>query len=113
MSDKWKLSIGTAEGKEFVNLYFNESRFRYWSGKAIGIKLKTSENAELLRSAFELKLLEGWKPEKRIVLKKPKPVVNTSFLSQVEVGLSKPLRVIIPIITKEMRSGFIVNLLSF
>jgi len=91
MSDIWKLSIGTSKGKEFVNLYFNESRFRYWSGKAIGIKLKTSENAELLRSAFELKLLEGWKPEKRTAQKKPKPVVDASFLSQVEAGLIKTL----------------------
>ena len=56
MSDKWKLSIGTSKGKEFVNLYLSDSRFRYWSGKAIGIKLKTSENTRLLQSAFELKL---------------------------------------------------------
>lgn len=92
MSDKWKLSIGTAEGKEFVNLYFNESRYRFWSGKAIGIKLKTSENAELLRSAFELKLIQGWKPEKRKTQKKTKAVLPPTFLSEIESELQKTLQ---------------------
>ena len=89
MSDKWKLSIGTSKGKEFVNLYYNDLRFRYWSGKAIGIKLKTSENAGLLRSAFELKLLEGWRPEKKKrIIQEPKSV---SLITQMETELNKIL----------------------
>ena len=89
MSDKWKLTIGSSQGKEFVNLYLNDKRLRYWNGKTIGLKLKSSDNAELLKSAFELKLLEGWRPEPKKKLKEEtKP--NT-LLSEIEVELNKIL----------------------
>ena len=38
-------------------------RHRYWNGKAIDVNLKSVENATLLKAAFELKLLKGWKPK--------------------------------------------------
>ena len=86
MSDKWKLTIGLSQGKEFVNLYLNDKRFRYWNGKTIGLKLKSSDNAELLKSAFELKLLEGWRPQfKKKTLKTPKPI---TLLSEIEIELN-------------------------
>jgi len=86
MSDKWKLTIGSSQGKEFVNLYLNNNRYRYWNGKTIGLKLKSSYDAQLLKSAFELKLLEGWRPEfKKKTLKTPKP---TTLLSEIEIELN-------------------------
>ena len=89
MSDIWKLTIGSSKGKEFVNLYLNDKRFRYWNGKTIGLKLKSSDNVELLKSAFELKLIEGWRPEsKKKVKEQTKP--NT-LLSEIEVEINKIL----------------------
>ena len=89
MKDKWKLTIGSSQRKEFVNLYLNDKRFRYWNGKTIGLKIKSSDNAQLLKSAFELKLLEGWRPiEKRIVKVEQKPI---TLLSQLESELNKIL----------------------
>ena len=92
MGDKWKLSIGISAGKEFVNLYYNNSRFRYWNGRVIGIDLKVSQNPELLKSAFELKLIQGWKPEKRKTVKKTKAVLPPTFLSVIESELQKTLQ---------------------
>ena len=90
MNDKWKLTIGSSQGKEFVNLYLNNKRFRYWNGKTIGLKIKSSDNAQLLKSAFELQLLEGWRPvEKRIVKVEQKPI---TLLSQLESALNKILK---------------------
>ena len=89
MSDKWKLTIGSSESKEFVNLYYNNSRFRYWNGKVIGLNLKSSDNAQLLKSAFELKLLKGWRPKKKKkVVKESK---STSLITQIESELNKIL----------------------
>ena len=89
MTDKWKLTIGSSQGKEFVNLYLNDRRFRYWNGKAIGLKLRSSDNAELLKSAFELKLIEGWRPEfKKKTLKTP---IISTLLSEIKANLNKIL----------------------
>ena len=90
MSDKWKLTIGSSQGKEFVNLYLNDKRFRYWNGKSIGLKLKSSDNAELLKSAFELKLLEGWRPEPKKKVKED--IKSNTLLSEIEVELNKILK---------------------
>jgi len=90
MDDKWKLSIGSTEGKNYINLYINTSRYRYWNGKAIGLKLKSSENAKLLKSAFELKLLEGWRPAKKQIVKETyKP---STLISDIESELNKVLK---------------------
>ena len=87
MSDKWKLTIGLSQGKEFVNLYLNDKRFRYWNGKTIGLKLRSSDNAELLKSAFELKLIEGWRPE----FKKKTLKTTSTLLSEIEINLKNIL----------------------
>jgi integrase len=91
MSDKWKLTIGSSEGKKFINLYHDNSRFRFWNGKAIGLHLNSSDNTQLLKSAFELKLLEGWRPEKK---KKGEPFISKrpkALCSEIEDGLRKVL----------------------
>ena len=90
MDNKWKLSIGSTKGKNYINLYINTSRYRYWNGKAIGLKLKSSENAKLLKSAFELKLLEGWRPAKKQIVKETyKP---STLISDIESELNKVLK---------------------
>ena len=91
MSDKWKLTIGSSEGKEFVNLYINNSRFRYWNGKTIGVKLSSTQNPHLLKSAFELKLLEGWRPEKKKAVKKPTQKAPRTIISEIEIGVNTVL----------------------
>jgi hypothetical protein len=70
MKKNWSVTVGSAQSKPFINVYFQKKRFRFWSGKVIDVNLKASEDSELLRSAFELKLREGWKPEVRVVSKK-------------------------------------------
>ena len=92
MSDNWKLTIGTTEGKKFINLYINNTRFRYWNGKAIGVKIKSTENADLLRSAFEIKLLGGWRPEKKKTIKKSTRKAPLTVISEIEKGVDTVLQ---------------------
>ena len=65
MKDEWKVTASLKASKSCVNIYFNGCRFRFSNGKVIGVKLKASENLDLLKSAFELKLIQGWKPVKK------------------------------------------------
>ena len=58
-----KVTIGKANSKPFINIYFKKTRFRYWNGKVINVDVKSSENPELLKAAFELKIKEGWTPQ--------------------------------------------------
>ena len=62
----WKLTIGIEKGVSVINLYYDKRRLRYWNGKAIGLKLLSREKPELLKAAFELKLIEGWRPAIKI-----------------------------------------------
>jgi len=82
MDKEWNVTIGNASGKSFVNVYFNGKRYRYWNGKAIGVSLRSSDNEELLRSAFELKLMEGWRPKPRQI-KKVQPAVKPPTLLEI------------------------------
>ena len=82
MGKDWNVTVGNGAGKSFVNVYLNGKRYRYWNGKVIGVALNASENTELLRSAFELKLMDGWRPKPRN-LKKVKSVVKELTLSEI------------------------------
>ena len=82
MGKDWNVTVGNGAGKSFVNVYLNGKRYRYWNGKVIGVALNASENTELLRSAFELKLMEGWRPQPRKP-KKVKPVVKELTLLEI------------------------------
>jgi integrase len=86
MSKDWNVTIGTGAGKPFVNVYFQKRRFRYWNGKSIGVKLKASENPELLRGAFELKMREGWRPSIRTIAKAP-PAKRKTFIERLHTQL--------------------------
>ena len=60
--EQWKLTIGNEKQVPVINLFYANSRYRFWTGRVIGLKLKSHENPELLKAAFELKLIEGWRP---------------------------------------------------
>ena len=61
----YNVTTGRDGNRAFVNVFVNGKRFRFANGKSINVQLKASENLDLLKSAFELKLLEGWRPEIR------------------------------------------------
>ena len=39
MGKHWNVTKGKGAGKSYVNVYIAGNRFRYWNGKAIGLKL--------------------------------------------------------------------------
>jgi hypothetical protein len=63
--EQWKLTIGNEKQVPVINLFYANSRYRYWTGRAIGLKLTSHDNPELLKAAFELKLIEGWRPTQK------------------------------------------------
>ena len=50
----FKVTIGQDKKQVFINVYYNDTRFRFWNGKVIGIKLRCIDNPTLLKAAFEL-----------------------------------------------------------
>tara|TARA_B100000575_G_scaffold263907_1_gene239370 strand:+ start:469 stop:1392 length:924 start_codon:yes stop_codon:yes gene_type:complete len=69
--EQWKLTIGNEKQVPVINLFYANRRYRFWTGKVIGLKLTSNDNPELLKAAFELKLIEGWRP-----IQKPKEEVE-------------------------------------
>jgi hypothetical protein len=59
----FNVTIGQDKKQVFINVYYDNKRYRFWNGKAIDIDLKSIDNPTLLKSAFELKLREGWRPK--------------------------------------------------
>ena len=55
--------------KSFVNLTINNQVSGIGTVKSIGLNLKVLKTAQTAKSAFELKLLEGWRPQKKEVVK--------------------------------------------
>jgi integrase len=74
----FKVTIGQDKKQVFINVYYNDTRFRFWNGKVIGIKLRGIDNPTLLKAAFELKLREGWRPpsKKKEVKELPVTVIQ-------------------------------------
>ena len=60
---KFKVTIGGYNNKPFINIYYCKIRYRFWNGNSINLNIKCIENPVLLKTAFELKLREGWKPQ--------------------------------------------------
>jgi|SaaInl1SG_22_DNA_1037389.scaffolds.fasta_scaffold01439_3 integrase len=79
----YKVSTGKDGNREFVSIYFEGKRYRLFNGKSIGLSLKTSENLELLKSAYELKLMEGWRPKKK--KSKPEQIIELSFTMRLRI----------------------------
>ena len=63
--EHWKLTIGNEKRVPVINLFYANIRYRFWTGKVIGLKLTSYDNPELLKAAFELKLIEGWRPPQK------------------------------------------------
>ena len=79
----YKVSTGKDGNREFVSIYFEGKRYRLFNGKSIGLSLKASENLGLLTSAFELKLMEGWRPKKKEG--KPAETIEMSFTNRLRI----------------------------
>ena len=63
--EHWKLTIGNEKQVLVINLFYANSKYRFWTGRVIGLKLISHDNPELLKAAFELKLIEGWRPPQK------------------------------------------------
>jgi integrase len=76
--NSFNVTIGQDKKQVFINVYYNNTRYRFWNGKAIEIKLKCIDNPPLLKAAFELRLREGWrpKPKKREIKEVPVTVIK-------------------------------------
>ena len=61
--NNFKVSIRTSKSKPIIVIYSNQTRHRFWNGKAINVNISSEENPNLLKAAFELKLREGWRPQ--------------------------------------------------
>ena len=79
--NSFNVTIGQDKKQVFINVYYNKIRYRFWNGKAIGIKLKCIDNPSLLKAAFELKLREGWKPKLKKKECKDKPITVIQALN--------------------------------
>lgn len=80
----WKLTIGTQNGEHFINLYYDKRRIRFWNGKAIGVKLSSKDNPELLKAAIELKLIDGWIPKAKAIKQE---VANPTVVEVINKGI--------------------------
>ena len=68
--NSFNVTIGQDKKQVFINVYYNNTRFRFWNGKTIGVQLRCIDNPHLLKSAFELKLREGWRPKSKSKIKR-------------------------------------------
>jgi len=85
------VTVGTTKGKHFINVYVNGKRYRYWNGNVIGVAVRADEEPDLLRSAFELRLREGWLPERKSS-KKQQNVKPTTFILGLELKLEETIK---------------------
>ena len=88
--NSFNVTIGQDKKQVFINVYYDNTRYRFWNGKAIDVNLKCIDNPTLLKAAFELKLREGWKPKpkKNIVAEKPSTVIQ-SLTQGVEIKIAQ------------------------
>jgi integrase len=80
--NQFKVSIGHSKSKPIIIVYYNHKRHRYWNGKVINVNVKSTEDSTLLKSAFELKLREGWRPQQKIKLVEDVPLSVIKALKQ-------------------------------
>ena len=88
--NSFNVTIGQDKKQVFINVYYNNIRYRFWNGKAIEIKLRCIDNPTLLKAAFELKLREGWRPKSKKKEVEEVPVTVIKALQQgVEVKIKQ------------------------
>ena len=86
---EFKVTIGWSKEQPFINVVFRGDRFRYSNGKSIGLNIKAKDDPEFLCNAFRIKLLEGWKPQKRnYMCSSDLPIKNeTKLINQLDLVL--------------------------
>ncbi|MDA9341899.1 site-specific integrase [Flavobacteriaceae bacterium] len=88
--NSFNVTIGQDKKQVFINVYYNNVRYRFWNGKTIEIKLRCIDNPTLLKAAFELKLIEGWRPKPKKKEVKEVPVTVIKALKQgVEIKIAQ------------------------
>jgi len=88
--NSFNVTIGQDKKQVFINVYYNNVRYRFWNGKSIEIKLRCIDNPPLLKAAFELKLREGWRPSpKKKEVKKETITVIQALKQGVETKTSQ------------------------
>ena len=90
--NNFKVTIGKHKNKNYINVYVNNSRRRFWNGRSIGVDIDSQENPELLKAAFELKLRDGWIPKIKKASKKiSKPITKSKEINlfSLEAEMSK------------------------
>ena len=80
--NRFKVSIGHSKSLPIIIIHYNEKRYRFWSGKAINVKIRCIDDPALLKAAFELKLREGWRPKPKESLVKQKPLTVIQALEK-------------------------------
>lgn len=78
----FKVCIGKSKSSTIIIIYYKNKRYRFWNGNSIDVNLKSSDNPTLLKAAFELKLLEGWRPKKKVNQTIHKPVTVSEALEE-------------------------------
>ena len=88
--NSFNVTIGQDKKQVFINVYYNNRRYRFWNGKAIDVNFKCIDNPKLLKAVFELKLREGWKPQPKKKEVKEAPLTVVQALTQgVEVKITQ------------------------
>ena len=82
--NSFNVTIGQDKKQVFINVYYNNKRYRFWNGKAIEIELRCIDNPLLLKAAFELKLREGWRPHPK---KKKVKEVPVTVIKALQLGV--------------------------
>ena len=80
--NNFKVSIRKSKSLPIIIIYCNGKRHRYWSGKAIDLDITSTDNPTLLKTAFELKLREGWRPQLKKKIVKEVPITVIKALKQ-------------------------------
>ena len=78
----FKVTIGHHKNKPFINIYIDKIRYRFWNGECIKVNIKCIDAPSLLKAAFELKLMEGWRPQSNNKLIKEVPITVIQALQQ-------------------------------
>ena len=80
--NNFKVTVGTSKSQPIIIVYYNEMRHRYWNGKAMSVNIKSKDNPNLLKAAFELKLRDGWRPQSKKKEIKELPITVTQALER-------------------------------
>ncbi len=90
-----RVSVGTrTDGRVYISVYFNKKRYRYSNGEPIGANLQPNftsskdrvKEVELLKSAFEVALRNGWTPEEAVMERQEASISTTTHVEDPTVN---------------------------